>query len=268
HLLALLTLGIFIGCFDGIDIGRAVHNPFAGRSIASGINPNELGFLAGIPFTVSSISLLLDQRSKSSFPGSNTLWNSLFIVTAGLSGYLVITSQSRTVILGIGIAIASVFFLRILIPRYKYNRPGHKSTVIAVSMLAIFCLIALTPIGQVLTKRFDGLGETLLMLANGDNEVMSGLDQALKLRLMMWQESLPLIVDAPLIGHGPGTASSLLAESAHAEIRHFKHFHNLWLHLVVTIGIPGALGFALLFLVFSIKSARDAINNDRHISWS
>jgi len=170
--------------------------------------------------------------------------------------------------LGICMAIASVLFLRILISRFNYNRQGRKSTVIAVSTLAIFCVITFTPIGQVLIMRFDGLGETLLMLANGDKEVMSGLDQSLKVRLMMWQESVSLIVDAPLIGHGPGTASLLLAESAHAEIRHYNNFHNLWLHLLVTIGIPGALGFALLFLVFSIKSARDAINHDRHISWS
>ncbi|MCP4287464.1 MAG: O-antigen ligase family protein, partial [Gammaproteobacteria bacterium] len=212
--------------------------------------------------------LLLDRRSKSSLPGSNALWNSLFIVTAIVSGYLVITSQSKAVILGICIAIASVLFLRILISRFNYNRQGRKSTVIAVSTLAIFCVIALTPIGQVLIKRFDGQGETLLMLANGDLEVMPGFELILKDRLEIWLEGVSLIVDAPLMGHGPGTASSLLAESAHAEIRHYNNFHNLWLHLLVTIGILGTLGFALLFLVFSIKSARDAINNDRHISWS
>ncbi|MCP4996080.1 MAG: O-antigen ligase family protein, partial [Gammaproteobacteria bacterium] len=266
-LLALLTLGIFIGCFDGIDIGRAVHSPFAGNNIISDINSNELGFLAGIPFTVSSTSLLLDQRSKSSFPGSNTLWNSLFIVTAIVSGYLVITSQSKAVILGICIAIASVLFLRILISRFNYNRQGRKSTVIAVSTLAIFCVITFTPIGQVLIKRFDGLGETLLMLANGDIEVMSGLELILKDRLEMWRESVSLIADAPLIGHGPGTAPALLAKSSYSEIAHYQHFHSLWLHLLVIIGIVGTLGFAALFLSLSITSAKGAINHDKYISW-
>ena len=267
HVLVLLSLSVIIGCFGGIDFETLFQTPFAGRRIISDINANKLGFLAGILFLVSCISLLLDERSKSALPGSTSSWNIFFVLSAGLTGFLVISSQSRAVILGICLALITVFCVRILATRHKILQQGRRYAVITISILALLGLVAFSPLSEVLTKRFEGLEKSLHLLTNLGVDPQADLGGG-DVRLLMWQQSLPLIADAPLIGHGPGTAPELLAKSSRREIRHFKHFHNLWIHLLVTIGIPGALGFAVLFLGLAIRSARDAVKHDRHISWT
>ena len=268
HLLALLTLGILIGCFEGINFERALHSPFAGRNILTYIkmNPNELGFLAGILFIVSSISLFLGARAKSSLPGSDRLWNSLYILTAGVSGYLVITSQSRAIILGICIALVSILIFRIVIARQGAKQQGRKYLAITILVLAFLSLVLISPMGKVLVERFDGVGKSLSILISNDMEQLSDISDSLSHRIMMWQEGVSLIAESPLIGHGPGTARSLLAESSHTEL-HFSHFHNFWIHLLVVVGILGALGFAALFLSYTIESVKGVVSHDNYIGW-
>ncbi|MCB1751339.1 MAG: O-antigen ligase family protein [Gammaproteobacteria bacterium] len=267
HLLILFSLSVIIGCIGGLNIEMLLRTPFAGKEIIiTNLNRNELGFLAGILFMISGISLLLDERAKSSLPGSGPVWNILFILTAGLTGFLVITSQSRAIILGICIALVATFCIRILSTRHKIGRPGRRYALIAISTLVLLGLITFSPLGQVLSKRFDGIEKSLYLLTNLNGEPLPDFKD--NKRLLMWQESISLIAVAPLTGHGPGTAPALMAKSPHTEIRHYSHFHSLWLHWAVIIGIPGALGFAVLFLALAAQSARDAVRHDRHISWS
>lgn len=266
HLLILLTLGILIGCLAGIDFETALHTPFAGRQIVTKINPNELGFLAGFLFIVSSISLLPETRSKSSLPGSDKLWNLLYILMAGVSGYLVITSQSRSIILGICGALVAILLFRFFIARHQTKQPGRRYLAISILLPALLGLVLISPMGKVLVERFDGIGKSLSILTSNDTEQLSDLSKSLSHRIMMWQDGLSLIAESPLMGHGVGTARSLLAKSSHTEI-HYQHFHSFWIHLMVVIGIPGALGFALLFFSYATESAKGIIRHNSYTGW-
>ena len=287
QLLILLALGILIGCFNAINIEMLLQTPFAGKAVITDLNPNELGFLAAILFIVSSVSLLLDKRSKTSFPGSSWHWNLLFIITASLSGYLAITSQSKSIIIGICTAMVSVFFVRIMTTGHKTAQQRRRYGLVAISTLVICGLIALSPLGGTLVKRFEGFSKSLYMLPtiymkqhdgvrDGDrfkfphdsNSPSADTSLVGYERFMMWEESIFLLNEAPLIGHGPGTTPGLLAKSSYTEIRRYKHFHSLWFQLLVVLGTIGTFGFAALFIGFATRSGRDAAKLDRHISWS
>jgi len=127
-------------------------------------------------------------------------------------------------------------------------------------------LISISPLGTVLTKRFDDIGLSLQMPVSSDLD--SAQDHSDKIRLLLWRESLSLARNAPLLGHGPGAAPALIAQSSAGHKRHYNHFHNIWMHWLVTIGIVGALGFALLFYSLAIRSTSDAMASDRLVSWS
>lgn len=266
HFLVLLALGVFFGCFEGISFDSVLHTPIAGRKIFTAINPNELGFLAGILFLISTISLLLDARTKAELPGSNWIWNLLFIMTAGVSGYLIIISQSRSIILGIGFALASILLLRILISRRENGQHGRRFAVITLVLLACLGLVLISPLGKVVVERFHGVGQSLSMLTSKDTEQVAKLSESLRHRIWMWQEGVSLTAEAPLIGHGLGTARSLLAKSSHPEIN-YQHFHSLWIHLMVVSGILGMLGFVALFAHYVIASIRGVVRHDSYMGW-
>ena len=72
---------------------------------------------------------------------------------------------------------------------------------------------------------------------------------------LMWEESIFLLNEAPLIGHGPEQRLDCW-QSHPTEIRRFKYFHSLWFNLAGCSGTIGTFGFAALFIGFATRSGR------------
>lgn len=266
HFLALLIVGLLLRFLDGIDFETALHTLLESGKIISNVKSKELGFLASVLFMISVGSLLLNARTRSALTGSSKLWNTIFILTAIVSGYLVIISQTRSIVLAIGFALVLILLLRIIIHRRQSRQHGRRHLAISVLVVALLGLVLISPMGKIVVERFDGLGKGFTMLISGDREHLAGLSESFRHRILMWHEGVSLTAEAPLTGHGPGTARSLLANAFHGEID-YSHFHNFWIHLLVVIGIPGALGFVILFASYAVKSFKSVVEHDSYMGW-
>jgi O-antigen ligase len=74
-------------------------------------------------------------------------------------------------------------------------------------------------------------------------------------RVQLWMNAGGFILEKPFFGWGPGSASVLIEDIP--DLPDFPHFHNLYLQLLVEIGIVGCLIFSGLLgsLVVALRRA-------------
>jgi putative inorganic carbon (hco3(-)) transporter len=190
-------------------------------------NPNLLaGFLMVIMAMASGLGLHAAQKK-----GKLTL----FALVAVLGICLVLT-YSR----GAWLSLLAV----IIIYGFFYNRK-------------IFWLLLIVPIGLLLAR--DTLMERILSIANPT-------DTSSTLRLALWESTVAMIIDKPLLGIGWGAYWMVYPEydfflqGSGAKI---FHAHNMYLNIAAEIGIPGLVVF-LTLLIGHIRKALFVMRHHRN----
>lgn len=152
-----------------------------------------------------------------------------YLISGAIAIFAIVLSGSRGGMLGL--AVTCGVYLAVALWR-KY--PRSQVAVMAGAIILSGLLYA----GFHTSLRADTLGGTVV-----------AAEYTTQSRYIIWSDSLKLISEHPWVGTGHGnflTAFQSLANTALAGNERFDDAHNIFLHLAVTIGLPGLALFCLL----------------------
>ncbi len=186
---------------------------FQSGLVALQINPNVIGGVMAVMLPLQFAALRYSRR-----------W--VQVVLIGFSVVVLILTQTRGAWLALSLAIGMWIVWRLTMRFTSTQRTARLIWIIAVVLggLALLALLALTPVGRWL---IDSSGQ----------------------RPDIWRNSLALINDYPLTGHG--LAGFEMVYSTYALLVHVgntMHAHNLWFDVWLNLGLLGVVALAGLTL--------------------
>ena len=200
-------------------------NHFAGLLIL--IIPVSLGYILYLGQTRGAGSNIIEIIRKSKF--SNQV---LILFATCLMGTGLIMSQSRGALIS---ALASIAIFYVLLSWKRKNRSGTYFIALFVAVIAVYSVwIGLDPV----IEKFSEATETVPK------------------RTYIWEDTLHIIKDFPVLGTGLGTYSlsfSLYKDSAFWPVV-IQHAHNDYLELLSETGVVGFLLIMWGMVVFYIRA--------------
>jgi putative inorganic carbon (HCO3(-)) transporter len=230
-----------------------------GRSTAFFGSPNQLGPLLGmaIPFPMLGIFETRDRRRQALLAGLCLLLGTAFWLTFSRGtwiGFIVgfgavsLLVERRVLMLAAGVGIVSLL-LAVFMPRnlaVGASAPNYATDRQDPDVL-------------------EGMGGRIAAIGQGTD-----------LRILFIREGLPIAVDHPIVGVGPGryggAAANVFGTPVYGKygisLHGFHTVHNYWLHLVVEFGMLGLLAMAgamVVTVVPIIRAARRAPPGTRYL---
>ena len=221
------------------------------------INPNHYAYYLCV---VSALAL-----GKFLVTGRKNKYLSAYYITVFFANYIILL-KNRTLGAFLALVVASVFFLVISIKRKQKNR------VIALCVIAFLCAVLANKLGGYMIHRdipgiFETIGKTFRVLFGGGSQeggqsTIEAMENVETNRLRIWVCGAEIIFDSfknALIGVGPDMALSSY------QYYFFQYFprgevsHNEYLHLGVSLGIPGLLfyfGGVVTFIIYGLKNLK------------
>ncbi len=197
-------------------------------------------------------------------------WSVFSLISITMSVFVLLIAQTRAVWLGCAAAafIASALFVLTFQRKnlWKAYRTGIFKTAIAIvsCILAIFVLNIATRTGPNETSTAERVG-TIANYAS---------DASAEARLNVWQESIEMFQDHPVLGVGPGNWKIWLPRYGLSKFPttiqngsiQWTETHNDFLEAFCETGIGGGLAFLFVFLFgiyLAIRSAHRTSNSSR-----
>jgi O-antigen ligase len=215
-----------------------------------GNNPNLVAVYSGtiaIGLAVWLSHLLKRAHTAAATPADR--WYMLAAL-AGFIGFCLLTlyTQSRSAYLaGAGVIAAVIAYGGVQTLRHRHSAPVSWKNGVAVLVLVIV-LVGLAVWNQDLVlARVVRDFNALTTLGHGQAVSPADFHEATGLRLFMWYEALQAFVQRPWFGWGPGAAEMILHKSEYTVIHRFSQFHNLYLELLVTLGVIGSAVLAYMY---------------------
>lgn len=193
-------------------------------------------------------------------PRGLSLWPLHLVVLSGyvlamaLLAQALIVSQSRAawlssiIVLLLSALIALVISLR--------RSPARAVTAQVLPGLLVLILV-IAPVAFLLhsnatliEQRWAPVAATIQAALDGETV---GTDAVGK-RYRMWELGIEKIAERPWFGHGAGTARDYLHE-AQAPIQGYNHFHNIFIHLLVSFGVIGLVLVMGVFIILFVAVA-------------
>ncbi len=191
------------------------------------------------------------------------LWGMVLVGVIGAGIGLTLQSQGRE---------RALLWMALILLTAAMFWSGTRASVLSLPGSAIFGLLVLprvtTKLLPVMIGTFiAGAGLSLLLEAPAPSWGMlnsyvetvtaSGADALSAGRISLWKETVRLISEAPLFGHGFDHFRWL----DQASETNFVHPHNSPLHILVSFGLIGGTALILLILMFWIQSIRNVRSN-------
>jgi O-antigen ligase len=166
----------------------------------------------------------------------------LWLFTLALMAACWLYTGTRGAMLGAGLALPAILFL-------AHRRPGSVRPLlipIAVVVLSMAAAYLASPHSSILSGRYSA-----------DALTLEGGGISVKARLLMWRDTLPVIAERPLLGHGPDNfarpfsrhqgedLTAMLAEGAIVD-----KAHNELLHVAATTGLLGLAAYLWIFVSY------------------
>ncbi len=203
--------------------------------IGIGGNQAVFAFVAGVAAIAAAIPLHQPPRYLPNGPH----WLVLGLVS-------VLTSETRAIIvvLPIFVAVEIIFFLK----RFGIRQQGAAYAALAVALAA---LIAVGPVGHILSERFSGMVE---YYDSGDSSKWQDKISA-DIREVMWKSATKIIAQHPIAGVGAYSKMDMVRAQADDNalmLEDFRHVHNTILDELLNDGIIGLIFIAGAFLFIFI----------------
>ena len=161
------------------------------------------------------------------------LWKIFYGTVFSLSIYIIILSQCRSMLVGVGIAIA-LFFLKTIKIKMRY-------------FIYFACTIATIAVAAKVTP----LGETIYKTIHSSDTPASTIDISSYGRFMIWQGAITHFMHASsfekLVGVGIGSFSTVQFNFFVFERKGSSGGHNNFLHVLIETGVIGLILFICLF---------------------
>ncbi len=244
-----LRMGIPWYVMEPIEGPPGWYLPLGGRSFAT------LGWplwLAAYLTLMMGAALALLFRSKARW--ENALWLG---VALALMAAAWLYTYSRGPVLGVALALPVVLLL-------AHRRLGTVKPLLLplAVMVAAVGAAHLTNINtesgaNTALGRFDAAN-----LATDAGEIPEGGDASVATRLLMWRDTIPVIAERPLLGHGPDNFAEPFARHEGKDLRAFfgEHIvdkaHNELLQVAATTGLLGLAAYLWVFVSYFRNACR------------
>lgn len=238
QVLLLAFAGLLVGISARLDWNEFGRYVTGAQRLQPGISPNGLGLYAAtalLGFVVFSVSRVLGQatvnrRERLVLAGGLAL--------AGVSVVLLMLSQSRSAWVAAAVVLPPTLLIALLYALRARPRPAAR---------ALLALIAIAVVGlgvvsgyayrDTIQQRFHVVVEQVDASRGAGGHVT---DEATYARLQLWELARDKWLERPVFGWGPGSARHLIRQAPDPRVNVYKHFHNLYLHVLVTLGLAGA----------------------------
>jgi O-antigen ligase len=218
-----------------------------------GVNPNELaGVLTlWLPLMLTRLLALWSKPQRAKV-------RRLTAVAAAAGVMLLVATQSRGAIVGLGVVLAVLAAWLILPPR-RTDGPGSRWRW-PLRLAYGVGLVALAATGWVVVSRW--------LAASTENQ---GPDSFAG-RSLLWSQALAMVRDFPVTGVGLGQFDPVLhllyLPAFGTPGLYVPHAHNLVLAYAVELGVPGAIAFGLL-VAAALRGCLGALQAaDGEVRWS
>ncbi|MGF1644547.1 MAG: O-antigen ligase family protein [Thiotrichales bacterium] len=201
-------------------------------------NPIRLGLY-------SSVALLGLLVWRSAWIGRDT-WSVIkvlaYLLMMAVLIQALVVSQARAAwvatLIVVPVSLAALWFTR---------HHGHKVTRsewTALALIMIVLTVSIVSYQDVIVKRSFSELPTIKAAIEGNSVEFDNFGK----RYHMWKLGVEKALERPWLGHGPGSVPEYLANQR-LEINHFTHLHNMYLDLLVRVGI---VGFILVMAIFGL----------------
>ncbi|MGF1546556.1 MAG: O-antigen ligase family protein [Thiotrichales bacterium] len=209
-------------------------------------NPIRLGL-----YTSGALLGLLIWRSawigRDSWSASKVL---IYLLMMGVLIQALVVSQARAAwvatLIVVPVSLAALWFVT-RHGRQKITRSEWSALALIVAILSI----SIVGFQDVIVKRSFSEMPTIKAAIDGNSVEFDNFGK----RYHMWKLGIEKTSERPWLGHGPGSVPEYLANQQ-LEISHFTHLHNLYLDLLVRVGIIGLVIVMTIFvlLIYAVIS--------------
>lgn len=172
----------------------------------------------------------------------------LWLAAMALMSACWLYTYSRGPMLGVAAALPVILFL-------AHRRLGTVRPLLmplAVMVAAVLTAHALSPHSGAILGRFDAAN-----LAATPEEIPEGGDLSVTTRLLMWRDTIPVIAERPLLGHGPDNFAGPFKRHEGEDLRAFfpngetiDKAHNEFLQVAATTGLLGLAAYLWVFVSY------------------
>jgi O-antigen ligase len=165
-----------------------------------------------------------------------TVW----LIPMAMALYWTLASQSR----GVWLALVMTFVLIVILAARRF---GRRILVLGSMAFTIGALVITLAAGDQLVTRLKANPPLDYQAITVDGASLRS-DDSIGQRLRMWRLGLDWWMQAPWLGHGPGSVEALMAaEPGPIGAHGYRHLHNIFADLFVRLGVLGSLILLGLF---------------------
>ncbi len=240
-----LVLALILGLFFGVLVKGGYDSVLSGelwahrRSILVysdylGYSPNYLGLATGAAILSITAWVVLEQRGV--LNGWQWAGTALLLV---LLVMMFIGSGSRSAWLALPAGLGVVFLYGLV----GYGARDSLKPVLISTLFTGAILVGLVFVyREFLFVRLEREWDVLFLFLSLDWAAAAEIPAPLGYRVAMWMRGMDALLEAPMFGWGAGSGIYQLEGEGFG----FRHFHNIYLELLVSFGFMGAAGFLVV----------------------
>lgn len=172
----------------------------------------------------------------------------LWLVAMALMAACWLYTFTRGAMLGVGVAIP----ILLLLAHRRLGTVRPLMLPLAVMVAAVIVAQLASPYSTSVLSRFGGANTATTL-----EEIPEGGDLSVMTRLLMWRDTVPVILERPLLGHGPDNFAEPFERHEGEDLRAFfpngeviDKAHNEFLQVAATTGMLGLAAYLWIFVSY------------------
>jgi hypothetical protein len=234
--------------FTRWDISWPTVDPATTHVLPPQIETGRATSTIGYPISLAAYLTLMTGAALALYFKTDARWErGIWLAAVALMGACWLYTYTRGAMLGCVLAVPIVAFL-------AYRRLGSVRPLLlplAAILVGIIFAHLLNPQSMDI---FGRIGQT--NLAPTLEEIPEGGDLSVTTRLLMWRDTIPVIAERPLLGHGPDNFIEPFKKHEGADLRAFDpgravdKAHNEFLQVAATTGLLGLAAYLWIFVSY------------------
>ncbi|MEX0732340.1 MAG: O-antigen ligase family protein [Aquisalimonadaceae bacterium] len=246
-LLGVVGLSLALGILDAINVTGLIKDGISNRQYWGTIQ-GEVSYMAAtglIGCWLLAMRLFLVSRRDS---WHFRLAAPLLALAGGLFLLALYGSQTRSTWGATALTLA-VFGALEMVRAFK-----RRESLLPFGVLALVAVVTVTAVvtldgGRAYEQRLGGQSKTLKAVMELDSEQIYEFNASLGIRVFLWEEGIRAVAARPVVGWGIG-GMRRLNENLNDHLGRRAHFHNIYLELLVGVGVIGTLALgAIIYLL-------------------